>query len=135
MTGVLIKTAAGASLSGTVLLEGTPDRNTGKAAPGWLSVHLRNEALGFTSSQSTEIKRDGSFRIGGLPAGTVIFSVGSWSSTGDARPIPISRVERDGVVQPNGLQVQSGEHLTGIRVVAAYASGSIRGVVKVEPGT
>ena len=135
VTGLLIKTAAGASLSGTVLLEGTPDRNTGKAAPGWLSVHLRNEALGFTSSQSTEIKRDGSFRIGGLPAGTVIFSVGSWSSTGDARPIPISRVERDGVVQPNGLQVQSGEHLTGIRVVAAYASGSIRGVVKVEPGT
>jgi len=39
------------------------------------------------------------------------------------------------VVQPNGLQVQTGEHLTGIRVVAAYASGSIRGVIRMENGT
>ena len=135
VTGLLIKTATGASLSGTVLLEGTADRNTGRAAPAWLSVYLRNGALGFTSSQSTEIRPDGSFRIGGLPAGTVSFSVGSWSAIGDARPIPIARVERDGVVQPHGIQIQTGEHISGLRVVAAYASGSIRGVVKVENGT
>jgi len=135
VTGLLIKTATGASLSGTVLLEGTADRNTGRAAPAWLSVYLRNEVLGFTSSQSTEIRPDGSFRIGGLPAGTVSFSVGSWSAIGDARPIPIARVERDGVVQPHGIQIQTGEHISGLRVVAAYASGSIRGVVKVENGT
>src|SRR5439155_393936 len=80
-------------------------------------------------------KPDGSFRIGGLVAGTVGFSIGSWSSTGNARPIPISRIERDGVVQPNALQIQTGEYISGIRVVAAYASGSIRGVVKMENGT
>ena len=136
VTGLLIKTTTGASLSGTVLVEGRRDRSTG-AAPAWLSVHLRNEGNGSTStsSQSTQIKPDGSFRIGGLMAGTVSFSLGSWSATGDAKPIPISRVERDGVVQTNGIQLQTGELISGIRVVAAYSSGSIRGVVKVENGS
>jgi uncharacterized GH25 family protein len=135
VTGLVIKTATGASLSGTVLLEGTPGPGTSRAAPAWISVRVRNDSLGFGSHQQAQIKTDGSFRMGGLTAGTVSFSLGSWSSTGDARPIPISRVERDGVVQPNGIQVQTGENINGLRVVAAYASGSIRGVVKMENGT
>ncbi len=136
VTGLLIKTATGASLSGIVTLEGTRDRNTvGALAPIWISVHLRNEGLGFTSNQPAQIKPDGSFRIGGLLAGNVTFSVGSWGPTGNAKVITISRVERDGGVQPNGIQVQTGERISGIRIVAAYSSGSIRGVVKVENGT
>ena len=105
-------------------------------APAWLSVHLRNEANGsrFTSSQSTQIKPDGSFRIGGLLGGTVSFSVGSWSPIGDAKPIPISRVERNGVVQSSGVEIRAGEHISGLQIVAAYSSGSIRGVVKLENG-
>ena len=136
VTGLLIKTATGASLSGTVVFEGSRGPNTaGTQAPSWLSVHLRNEGLGFTSNQPAQIKPDGSFRIGGLLAGNVTFSIGSWGPTGNAKVITISRVERDGVVQPNGIQVQTGERISGIRIVAAYSSGSIRGVVKVENGT
>jgi hypothetical protein len=70
-----------------------------------------------------------------LLPGTVSFSLGSWSATGNAKPIPILRVERDGVVQTNGIQLQTSEHISGIRVVAAYSNGSIRGVVKVENGS
>jgi hypothetical protein len=98
-------------------------------------VQTRNDAERVSSNQQAEIKADGSFRIGGLLAGTASFSVGSWSPTGNAKPIPISRVERDGVVQPQGIQIRTGEHISGLRVVAAYASGSIRGVVKMENGT
>ena len=136
VTGLLIKAATGTSLSGIVVLEAIRGVNAATAAqaPSWLSVHFRNEGGGFTSSQSVQIKPDGSFRIGGLLAGTVTFSVGSWGPTGNAKPITISRVERDGVIQPKGIQVQTGEHVSGIRVVAAYSSGSIRGVVKVENG-
>lgn len=135
VTGLVIKTSSGASLSGTVVLERTREGNTG-AAPAWLSVYLRNEVQGssYSSNQSTEIKPDGSFQVGGLTAGTVGFSVGAWSPTRNAAPIPILRVERDGVLQPNGIQLQAGEHVTGIRVIAAYSSGSIRGVVKAENG-
>lgn len=136
VAGVLIKTTTGASLSGSVVFEGIPGANTARTQPrAWLSAHLRNEGLGFTATQSAEIKPDGSFRVGGLLGGNVTFSVGSWGPTGNARPLTISRVERDGVIQPNGVQLQTGEHLSGIRIIAAHSSGSIRGVVKMENGT
>ena len=138
VTGLLIKTSRGASISGTVVFEANRSRNAGEiAAPGWLSVHLRNEDRGsvYTSSQSAQIKPDGSFRLGGLLVGTVTFSVGSWSSTGNARPMTISRVERGGILQPSGIEIRNGEHISDIRIVAAYSSGSIRGVVKVQNGT
>lgn len=134
VTGLLIKTATGASLSGTVVIEGKGGLNTARAqAPAWISVEVRNDSLGFSSNQGP-IKPDGSFRIGGLSAGNVTFSVGSWGPTGNAKAITIARVERDGVVQPSGIQLQAAEHLSGLRIVAAYSSGSIRGVVKVENG-
>ena len=137
VTGLLIKTSRGASISGTVVLENR-DRNA--AEPGartWLSVHLRNEDRGniYTSNEAAQIKPDGSFRIGGLVAATVSFSVGSFASMGNARPMTISRVERGGIPQPNGIQIRDGEHISGIRIVAAYSSGSIRGVVKAQNGT
>lgn len=137
VTGLLIKTTSGASLSGIVVLERKRDANSVGPAPAWLSVYWRSEAPGYSysSNGSTPIKSDGTFHVGGLTAGTVGFSVGAWSQVGDAKPIPIVRIERDGVVQPNGIQIQNGEHVTGIRVVAAYSNGSIRGVVKLENGS
>ncbi len=135
VTGLLIKTSTGASLSGTVVIEGKGGSNTaGAQAPAWLSVEVRNDMLGSSSNQGFPIKADGSFRVGGLSAGNVTFSVGTWGPTGNAKAITIARVERDGVVQTNGVQVQSGEHLSGLRIVAAYSNGSIRGVIKVENG-
>jgi 5-hydroxyisourate hydrolase-like protein (transthyretin family) len=135
VTGLLIKTSSGASLSGTVVIEGKGGPNTvGAKAPAWISVHLRNESQGFSSNQGVPIKPDGSFRVGGLSAGNVTFSVGTWGPTGNAKAITIARVERDGVVQLSGIQLQAAEHLSGLRIVAAYSSGSIRGVIKVENG-
>lgn len=135
ITGLLIKTAAGASLSGTVVLEESRGPNTaGRQAPTWLSVQIRNDSRGTSSNQGIRIEPDGSFRVGGLSAGNVTFSAGTWGPTGNAQPMTISRVERDGVPQPGGIQVETGENLSGLRIVAAYSSGSIRGVVKVENG-
>ena len=136
VTGLLIKTATGASLSGTVVLESARGSNTvATQGPSWISAFIRNESASVSSSHSAQIKPDGSFRIGGFMAGNVTFSVASRGPTGNAKAMTVSRVERDGVVQPNGVQVQAGEHISGIRIVAAYGSGSIRGVVKLENGT
>ena len=133
VTGLLIRTSTGASLSGTVVIEGKGGSNTaGAQAPGWISVQIRNDS--FSSNQGVRIKPDGSFRVGGLSAGNVTFSVGTWGPTGNAKAITISRVERDGVVQTSGIQLQAAEHLSGLRIVAAYSSGSIRGVIKIENG-
>lgn len=135
VTGLLIKTSTGASLSGTVVIEGKEGPSTtGAKAPVWLSVEVHNESLGYSSRQGVQIKPDGSFRVGGLSAGNVTFSVGTWGPTGNAKTITIARVERDGVLQPSGIQLQATEHLPGLRIVAAYSSGSIRGVIKIENG-
>jgi uncharacterized GH25 family protein len=136
VTGLLIKTSRGASISGTLVFENR-DRNASETKPTWLSVHSRHEEGGsiHTSSQSAQIKPDGSFRIGGLVAATVSFSVGSFTSTGNAKPMTISRVERGGILQPNGVEIRNGEHISDIRIVTAYSSGSIRGVVGVQNGT
>ncbi len=48
------------------------------------------------------------------------------------RGIVISQIERDGVVQPDGIQIQNGEQVTGLRVIATHSTGTIRGKVKIE---
>ena len=53
----------------------------------------------------------------------------------DFKGLTISRIERDGVVQPNGLQVQAAEQVTGVRIFVTYSTGVIRGIVKTENGT
>jgi len=135
LTGLLIKTTTGASLSGTVVLEGSRGSNAAaRQNSAWLSVQVRSDNIGSHSNQGVPIKPDGSFRVGGLVAGNVTFSVGTWGPTGNAEPMTILRLERDGVPQPGGIQIQTGEHLSGLRIVATHSSGSIRGVVKVENG-
>ena len=49
----------------------------------------------------------------------------------------IPRIERDGVAGPGsaGIEVKEGEQLTGIRVVLAYGTATLRGVVNLENGT
>jgi hypothetical protein len=135
VTGLLIKSSVGASLSGVVVLDGAKGNSVIAALAQsyvFISAYTRNEALHFTSGQSTRMKPDGSFRIGGLQAGTAGFSI---DAQGRIKGLTISRIERDGVVQPNGIQIQNAEQVTGIRVIVTYGNGSIRGVVKVENGT
>ena len=132
VTGLLIKSSLGASLSGVVVLEGARDNSVLAALP-FISAYVRSEDLNRTTSgRSARLKPDGSFRVGGLLAGTANFSL---NTAYDIRGFTISRIERDGVVQPNGIQIQNAEQVTGIRVVVAYSNGSIRGVVKLENGT
>ena len=73
VTGLLIKTSRGGSLSGTVVFDNRDRAGAEPGAPTWLSVFLRHEdhvAASIPQSQSAQIKPDGSFRIGGLIAGT-----------------------------------------------------------------
>jgi len=53
------------------------------------------------------------------------------------KPLPVSfvRIERDGVNVGRDLEVQLGDELTGIKLVLAYATGTIHGVVKLDDGS
>lgn len=133
VTGLVIKSSLGASLSGTVVFEGTRNKNaTAALERAYISALVRKDDLNTSWSRAEWIPRDGGFRLGGLQTGIANFSVGSMSS---AKGLTISRVERDGVAQPNGIQIQNVEHITGLRVIVAYINGSIQGVVRFENGT
>lgn len=130
VTGLTIKTVKGASASGVIVLEGTNDKALyAKFIKGQLYAHVMSDQPDRSSSPSTKINPDGSFRIGGLQPGVLYF--GFYPSDN----FKIARIERDGLAYPRGVEIKESEQLTGLRLVVSYANGIIRGVVKLEKGT
>ena len=138
VTGLTLRTSrGGASMSGTVVVEGTSDKSVlAKLGAFRLQVFMRPEGNiggGSFAVQRYVINPDGSFRIAALQPGTAMFSLLSIDS-GPPKGFSFSRVERDGIVQQRGLEVKQGEQVSGVRVVFTYATGVIRGSLNVENG-
>jgi hypothetical protein len=135
ITGLLVKTEKGASLAGTVVLEGTDDK-TALTKLGQLRVqaYIRSEGFNSGFNQSAPINADGSFRLGGLGSGIANLSLGAQDRS-LLKGFVISRIERDGIVQARTLEIKPGEQITGVRVVVTYGTATIRGVVKFENGS
>jgi hypothetical protein len=49
--------------------------------------------------------------------------------------LTIVRTEVDGIEQREGIEVNAGSKITGVRLVFAYGTGSIRGEVRSESGS
>ncbi|MGH9908089.1 MAG: hypothetical protein ACRD8U_21165, partial [Pyrinomonadaceae bacterium] len=131
ITGLLIKTTAGATLDGVVVVQGAP-QNSGlqKFAPLFISAFIRDESPRGGAGRFSPVKPDGSFHILGLEAGTMHLTLGG-PAIGRGRGIVVSRIERDGVVQPDGIQIQNGEQVTGLRVIFTHGTGAIRGKITI----
>ena len=134
VTGLIIRVVSGASLSGNVLVE-SEDKNAlakiqGLQIQAFVSNPLRRPSFG----QSGAIGPDGSFRIGGLEAGTANFSLGGFADRSQFKGFTIARVEREGLVLPNVFEIKEGEQVTGLRVIIAYGNATLRGVVTFENG-
>ena len=131
VTGILVKTSTGASLSGVLVLDGTYNKDIREAFfKTALFAMVQNESTrtaGILAIQG-EVSPNGSFRIGGLPAGSATFSFG-----GPGR-FKISRVEQNGIVQLRGVELKQGEDVTGLRIVAGYADASLTGAVQMLNG-
>ncbi len=132
VSGLVIKTAKGATIAGTIVFEGA--RN--EAAPTsqmWIMIYSRSEGSpNISSSRSVHVKPDGTFFAGGLTAGIANLNVETAMGN---KSFTMSRIERDGVLQPNGIQIANGEHVSGVRVIMTVSNGTIRGLVRVENGT
>lgn len=133
VSGLLVKTLNGLSISGNVIIEGKTDSSfAAKLAELRLDVYVHNEGAGF--GRSSPFNADGSFRVGGLGPGIADLTLGAQ----EGRPLvnfAISRIERDGIVQPRGLELNSGEpNVTGVRIFLRYGTGSVRGEVKIANG-
>ena len=132
VSDLVINAGKAASLSGIVVFEGAGESEANiKMNQLFINAWAENTERFFGGSFTHALSPDGSFRIGGLRKGRIRFNLSS--RTGDNRkPIDVVRVERDGVVQPGGLTLKDGEQVTGVRLVAKYLTGSIRGQIKVE---
>ncbi len=131
VNGLVIKTTRGATIAGTIVFEGGKN-NPPQTSQMWIMVYTRSDGTpGVSSGRSVRIKPDGTFFAGGLAAGIANLNV----EIPNAKGFTLARIERDGVVQSSGIQIQNGEHVSGVRLVMTFSSGSIRGVVRLENGT
>lgn len=131
ISGLLLKTAKAASIAGVVVVEGADDKSMREQlARANVGASVTNEVALRGSSSSSLPAPDGSFRIAGLGPGTAHFHI--YSATSQFR---VMRVERNGVVQPQGIEIKPGEHIAGVRLIVHYGNASIRGVIAVENGT
>jgi Carboxypeptidase regulatory-like domain len=135
VSGVVIKLVKGASVSGVVVIE-----SEDKAVQARLSeLQMRGYVVvpggGVVStSASSPIGPDGSFRLAGLGPGTLNINLGMQNRPFPPKGFTIARMERDGVVAMRGIEIKDGEQVTGVRVFLAYGNAVIRGVVRAENG-
>ena len=126
VTGLVVKTVRGGSVSGVVVLEGTSDNGLreqlGKAMVIVFVATESTRNIG-TPGVASKLRPDGSFRVSGLPTGNATFTLGA------PMRFPLIRVERDGIIQLGGMDIKQGEDITGLRIVVGYGDASIRGTI------
>lgn len=129
VTGLIVKSMKGGTVSGVIVLEGKDSKGTTSVEHAFLTASVASRGGVQGSNRSAMIKSDGTFRVGGLSEGHVRF----WVSSRDN--LQVIRVERDGVVYPNGIEIQDLEQMTGLRIFVGYANGMVRGIVKLANGS
>jgi protocatechuate 3,4-dioxygenase beta subunit len=135
LTGVEVRVRQGASISGVVVIEGTNDpKIQAKLSQVSLSAYVTSTGQGPPAPQSRGLARvnaDGSFRISGLQSGKVAISMFGPSA---ARGLAIARIERNGAPASEGIDVDAGEQVTGVRVILVYGTLAIRGEFRIVGG-
>ncbi|HKQ74283.1 MAG TPA: hypothetical protein VJ810_11375, partial [Blastocatellia bacterium] len=134
-TGVEVRVRQGASISGVAVIEGTNDPKT-------LSKLSQVNLMAFTRPTGTappapiarrpvRVNPDGSFRINGLQAGKAMIMT---EPPPDMRGLTIGRIELNGAPAPDGIDLDQGEQVTGVRVVLIYGTLTLRGEAKIVGG-
>jgi len=144
VTGIQVSAIKGASLAGTVALDGNQQQDPsilGELLQFQIQVFVQaagNRGFGgaemAASAQTVPLNGDGSFQINGLPAGTARLSLLAQDPTLQGA-FKLLRIERTGAVQTRGVTVNSGDNITDVRLVAAYADATVVGQVRYQNGT
>ena len=124
IAGVEVSVTKAATLSGFVTIEG----NAGAEVRAKLSEIRVIGMMIMSPILHASISPDGSFKFTGLRAGKLEFNFEAPLGK-QALPLRFVRAERDGATLDQPIEVQSGDQITGVRLVLAYANGTIRGVV------
>ena len=131
--GLELKLHRGSSLSGVASIEGAADPATAaKVSTLRIYYNIKSQTLTASDDRSPfSLAANGGFTIKGLPPGKISFSI----MTNDAaKGFSILRLERDGAMLRDGIDVGAGEQITGVRLVLGYGSGAVRGQLKIVGG-
>ncbi len=131
---LVIKTSnSGASVSGVVVLENTDDKSL------WARL-LQLRVFGYVQKSepsnrtlpSSTLGPDGSFTLHWIEPGALYISLGGnlYLSKG----FIVARLETDGNPPGPNIEIKGSERITGVRVVVAYGTATIHGVVKLASG-
>ncbi len=137
VSGITIRLVKGSTLSGVIVFENEDKQAWAKLVELKLRGYVSSASGGVAFAQSgaaASIGADGSFSIPGLSPGMVSLFLASATGGGTPKGFQITRVEHNGVVTPNGVEIKDGDQLTGVRVYVSYGTGIVRGVVTFDAG-
>ena len=133
VSGIEIKVHRGATISGVAVIENNYDPAAATTLQTVSLIAFSNTKGGAPSFGRSQINADGRFTFSGLAPGKVNINVMSFPTP--PKGLTLVRTEIDGIEQREGIEVKAGANITGVRLVFAYGTGSIRGEVKAEGGT
>jgi protocatechuate 3,4-dioxygenase beta subunit len=133
VSGVEIKVRRGATISGVAVVENNFDPAVASLLQTISIFAFSNTKGGAPSFSRSQINGDGSFSFSGLAPGTVQIKMVGFPTP--PKGLTLVRTEVDGIEQREGIEVTAGAKITGVRLVFAYGTGSIRGEVRAEGGT
>jgi hypothetical protein len=134
VSGIDLIAKRGGTVSGVVVIEGSKDKAVEKQLyRSTVFMRVKQsadrgdqiEALSFK-----ELSPDGSFQFIGLPPGKLKLNVYNNDNSFFAL-----RLERNGITQPDGIAIEGGENISGVRIIVVHGDGVIRGEVKINGGS
>jgi hypothetical protein len=137
VTNLEIKMHKGAVIQGTVALEeGAPPEAQKNLLTITLVANARDPKAKdsdwyATSYSNSGIDSAGNVQFKGVRGGQVTIRL----EGSGAKGLSIARLERNGAPITESLRVTAGETITGLRIVLAQGSATLRGEIKVEGGT
>jgi protocatechuate 3,4-dioxygenase beta subunit len=133
VSGVEIKVHRGATISGVAVVENNFDPAVTSLLKTVSIVAFSITKGGAPSFSRSQINGgDGSFSLSGLAPGKVQINMVGFPTP--PKGLTLLRTEVDGIEQREGIEVNAGAQITGVRLIFAYGAGSIRGEVKAEGG-
>jgi protocatechuate 3,4-dioxygenase beta subunit len=133
VTGIEVKLRPGAIISGVAVLENNSDPAVAAVLQTvQLYAYVEAKGLSAPSYGRGQIGADGSFRFAGLAPGKARIGVQGFPTP--PKGLTLVRTEVDGVEQVEGIEVTAGANITGVRLLFAYGTGSVRGEVRIEGG-
>lgn len=130
---VEVRVTRAASVAGFVVVEGPASQEVLARVPEMiLSGVVETNPMTPTGMVRATIRPDGSFLFTDLRAGKLKLNFGG--TLGKPLPLMFVRTERDGV-KVDGLDIQLGDELNGVKLVMAYANSGLHGFLKLDDGS